>query len=105
VYPYPLLVRRTVVDDTFAGVPLTVFWSDSAFAPQVFSRRLGARVLRFRRDGAAIRDTATGSRWSASTGTAVAGTLAGSKLQPLPFTFPYWFAWHSFHPRTIIARS
>jgi hypothetical protein len=105
VYPEPLLRRRIVVDDTFAGAPLTVFWSESAFAPTVFSRRLDGRVLHFRVKGAAIRDTLTGSRWSASTGRAVAGQLAGRSLRPLPFTYPYWFAWDSFHPRTKIARS
>jgi len=77
---------------------------DLAYAQAVFSRRLDGRVLRFRWDGSAIRDTATDSRWSATTGTAVAGRLGGSTLRPLPFTFPYWFAWHSFHPRTVVAR-
>jgi hypothetical protein len=105
VYPDLLLLRRTVVDDTFAGGPLTVFWSDTDYAPRVFSRRLDGRVLHFRYDGSAIRDTATGSRWSASTGRAVAGKLTGSSLQPLSFNYPYWFAWHSFHPHTEIAGS
>jgi hypothetical protein len=105
VYPDGLLIRRIVVDDTFRGIPLTVFWSDADFAPRVFSRRLGAQVLHFRRDGPAIRDTVTGSRWSPSTGRAVAGKLAGWSLWPLAFTYPYWFAWRSFHPRTEIARS
>jgi hypothetical protein len=104
-YPDLLLLRRTVVDDTFAGLPLTVFWSNADFAPRLFSRRLDGRVLHFRREGNAIRDSATGSRWSASTGRAVAGKLAGSSLRPLAFTYPYWFAWRSFHPRTEIARS
>lgn len=103
VYPDSLLMRRTVVDDTFAGVPLTVFWSDTDFAPRLFSRRLGGRVLHFRRDAGAIRDTLTGSRWSPSTGRAVAGKLTGSSLRPLAFTYPYWFAWRSFHPGTEIA--
>src|SRR5207247_1040407 len=43
VYPEPVLRRRIVVDDTFAGLPLTVFWSEFAFAPRVFSRRLDGR--------------------------------------------------------------
>jgi hypothetical protein len=105
VYPDVLLIRRTVVDDTFAGLPLTVFWSEADFAPRVFARGLGARVLHFRRVGATIRDTLTGSRWSPATGRALAGKLTGSSLRPLAFTYPYWFAWHSFHPRTEIARS
>jgi Protein of unknown function (DUF3179) len=103
VYPDDLLIRRTVIDDTFAGVPLTVLWSEADYAPRAFSRRLGARILHFRRVGAAIRDTLTDSRWSPSSGRAVAGRLTGRSLRPLAFTHPYWFAWRSFHPRTEIA--
>ena len=103
-YPDLLLSSRKVVDDTFAGLPLTVFWDDADYSASVFSRRLDGRVLRFRREGGTIRDTATGSRWSASSGKAIAGKLAGKSLRPLPFTYPYWFAWHSFHPRTEVAR-
>ena len=103
-YPDLLLSSRKVVDDTFAGLPLTVFWSDADYSASVFSRRLDGRVLRFRREGGTIRDTATGSRWSASSGKAIAGKLAGKSLRPLPFTYPYWFAWHSFHPHTEVAR-
>jgi hypothetical protein len=103
-YPQHLIEQRHVVDDTLAGVPLVVFWSDQAYRPAVFSRRLGGSVLRFRWNGRSIRDTATGSRWSASSGAALTGRLAGSALQPLPYSFPYWFAWRKFHPRTAIAR-
>jgi hypothetical protein len=103
VYPDDLLIRRTVIDDTFAGVALTVLWSEADYAPRAFSRRLGARILHFRRVGAAIRDTLTDSRWSPSSGRAVAGRLTGRSLRPLAFTHPYWFAWRSFHPRTEIA--
>jgi hypothetical protein len=103
-YPQSLLEDRHVVDDTLGGAPLAVFWSDRAYRPVVFSRRLGGRVLRFHWDGRSIRDTATGSTWSASSGAALTGRLAGRALQPIPYSFPYWFAWRLFHPRTGLAR-
>jgi hypothetical protein len=105
VYPQPLLERRKVVDDAFAGVPLVVFWNDSAQTASVFSRRVAGRSLSFRWDGEGFRDTATGSRWSGSTGSAIAGPFAGTELRPLPYTLPYWFAWHWFHPDAVIAGS
>jgi hypothetical protein len=102
-YPQQLLSRRHVLDDRFAGVPIAVVWSDHANAPAVFSRRVGERTLRLRWQSGAIRDSATGSRWSLESGRAVAGTLDGTSIRPLPFTFPYWFAWRALHPDTLIA--
>ena len=59
---------------------------------RVFSRRHDGLVLHFRRDGSAIRYSATGSRWSASTGHAVAGALAGGRCSrfrsPIPTGLP-----------------
>ena len=109
-YPDDLLARRHVIDDTLRGIPIVLVWDHPAGGPEllgtprVFSRRLNGRVLRFRWDGRAIRDTATGSRWQVARGRAIAGPLAAAALEPVPFTFPYWFAWRSFHPNTAIAR-
>jgi hypothetical protein len=109
-YPDDLIAHRHVIDDTVAGVPVFVVWDHPPGGPEllgtarVFSRRLSGRILRFRWHGRAIRDAATGSRWEAASGSAIAGPLTGATLDPVPFTFPYWFAWHSFHPDSAIAR-
>jgi Protein of unknown function (DUF3179) len=102
-YPQPLLARRRVVNDRLAGSRVAVVWRSRTSAAAVFSRRAAGRTLRLRwRDGA-IRDAATGSRWSPASGEAMAGPLKGTSLRPLPFTFPYWFAWRALHPDTLIA--
>jgi Protein of unknown function (DUF3179) len=103
-YPEELLARRHVIDDTLAGVRFTIFWNGFENTAAVFSRRVKGRSLHFRWQRGIVRDRATGSRWNPESGRAVAGKLAGTALRPLAFTFPYWFAWHSFHPQTALAR-
>ena len=103
-YPGELLQRLQAVNDRVRGVPLVIFWNGLAGAPSVFSRRVGGRVLVCGWRRGVVVDTATDSRWDAANGRAVAGRLLGTSLRPLVFTYPYWFAWHSFHPQTLLAR-
>lgn len=52
-----------------------------------------------------MEDQQTGSTWRALTGTAIKGTLAGSRLRQLPATRAFWFAWNGFYPQTQLWRS
>jgi hypothetical protein len=49
-----------------------------------------------------LRDLETASEWDGFTGAAVAGPLAGQKLEQVPVFQSYWFAWRAFYPRTIV---
>ncbi|MCK5378875.1 MAG: DUF3179 domain-containing protein [Acidobacteria bacterium] len=70
----------------------------------------GVRAFVARGDGQALKlvyteagvlkDTATSSVWDKTTGVALQGKLAGTKLEELPVTRVYWFAWSSFYPNT-----
>ena len=44
-----------------------------------------------------LTDAETGSTWNAS-GEAIAGELAGARLEPVPIIDTFWFAWAAFHP-------
>ncbi len=44
-----------------------------------------------------LTDAETGSRWNLS-GEAIAGELAGTRLQPVPIIDTFWFAWAAFNP-------
>lgn len=103
-YPQVLLGRRRALEDVLAGEPLLLTYDDYSFAASAFSRRLGSRVLGFRVVHGRLVDRETGSRWSLAGGRAVAGPLAGSKLERLPATLVYWFAWTGLHPATAVAR-
>jgi hypothetical protein len=65
-----------------------------------FRAELDGRPLTFRPDGAdAFRDVQTGSRWTV-VGEAVAGPLAGRRLERVEHLDTFWFAWAAFHPDT-----
>lgn len=103
-YALATLQRRRAIDDLVARRPILVSFDAGADSGSVFSRRVRGQVLSFRRAGDQLVDRETGSRWSATTGQALAGPLAGAQLPQLPSTFSYWFAWRAFHPATAIGR-
>ena len=113
-YPYDELAGSFVIDDTVAGQPITVFWQpgtasalDSGIIAAgrdvgtgaAFSRELDGRVLDFEWQGETIRDRQTSSTWSLL-GEATAGTLQGSKLNPVVSINHFWFSWAAFRPET-----
>ncbi len=81
----------------------------------VFRSRLDGRDLTFdpvappgRADGADVDargvavDRETGSTWTVL-GQAVAGPLAGERLEPVAHLDTFWFAWSRYHPDTDVA--
>lgn len=116
-YPFSLLREERVVNDEVGGEPVVVFWApgtasalDAADITQgrdvgssgVFHRRIDGRTLTFEPADDGFRDRETESRWSIQ-GAAVAGPLAGSRLERVPFADFLWFAWARFAPDTRIA--
>jgi len=50
-------------------------------------------------------DEATGSEWTAFDGVATSGELATTRLEHVPATLAYWFAWRAFFPdATLLTR-
>jgi hypothetical protein len=101
-YPVPALWRASVVNDAFGGIPILAVYNAASVAVDLYSRRVGSRVLRFSRTGEFLVDAETGSRWSPATGRAVAGPLRHLTLARLPAVTSYWFAWREFYPRSEI---
>ncbi len=100
-WPFSGLARQVVVNDVFAGRPLLLVFETEWPAPVAFDRNVDDRVLAFRKeaDGRLV-DDATGSDWEATTGLAVRGPLAGSRLAPVAGTIAATAIWRTFHPRT-----
>lgn len=113
-YPYEVLAREGVVNDTVGGMPVVVFWQagtasaldDAAVAmgrdvgaAAAFAAELDGRRLTFRREARAIRDVETGSTWDVL-GRAIAGELNGRQLTPVVGINHFWFSWAAFRPDT-----
>ncbi|MGH2921783.1 MAG: DUF3179 domain-containing protein [Gaiellaceae bacterium] len=96
------LQRRRALNDVFAGEPLLLAADEDSLSVNAFSRRAGTRTLEFRAVPGGLTDRETGSRWSAASGRAFAGPLRGERLQRVPATPAYWFAWRNFHPATAV---
>ena len=47
-----------------------------------------------------MRDKETGSIWSALSGEALTGEMAGAQLVQLPSFLAFWFSWSDFYPGT-----
>jgi hypothetical protein len=77
-----------------------VFWDRAALSARAYLAVLGADTLSFEGGADGITDEATGSRWDVE-GVAVAGPLAGARLEPLDDAMvAFWGAWYAFYPGT-----
>lgn len=77
--------------------------SPPGWSATVWLARLDGRELEFRMAGASYADVRSGSRFDFF-GRGVSGPLAGRQLTAVPQQTSYWFAWHYFHPRTIVVK-
>lgn len=116
-YPFRLLARSFVINDTVAEQAIVAFWQDgqaSALdASQIdagvevgsaalYSRVLNDETLTFTADaGGSITDEQTGSTWNAF-GVAVDGPLTGERLRQIVASPHFWFAWAAFRPETAL---
>jgi len=105
-YPFSVLSRQPVVNDTFQGVPVVVVFDAAPTTGVIFKRSLDGRNLNFKqvqgphKNGLFLSDDATGSLWEGLMGTALQGSFKGKKLEPLPMTPSFWFGWVDHYPTT-----
>ncbi len=115
-YPYDVLARVKVVNDTVGGEPIVVFWRKGTASPldasavaggrdvgsaSAFSRLVAGRPLTFEAAGEQFRDRETGTIWDLL-GRAQRGPLAGHRLEPVTAINHFWFSWAAFKPETRI---
>ena len=106
-YPFPALERNRVLNDTFDGSPVVLFFRPDAAGGRAFVRRAGNRELFFQVDGEPLRftDRETGSTWNPETGACEEGPLKGVRLEEIPAIVSFGKAWRGFYPDTEIYRS
>ncbi len=103
-YPIQVLIWHEIVNDTVAGVPVTVSYCPLCNSALAFDRRLDQRLFTFGTSGKlylsdlVMYDRQTESLWSQIEGRAIAGTLAGAELTRLPIATVTWSQWRQAHP-------
>jgi len=97
-WPFVRLGGHPVVNDTFDGRRLVVFFDRRGSTATAFDRVLDGRELTFRRDGSGVVDDQTGTSWDTITGRASAGPLRGGRLEPVAGTVSLATTWAHFHP-------
>lgn len=106
-YPIGLLDRFEVVNDSAGEPPFVVVRCALTHVAAVYERRLEGRVLTFENSGALWRDTLvlrdreTGTLWSAATGAALDGPLAGRRLSGIPAIYATAEAWRRAYPDSV----
>ena len=105
-YPFSVLSRGTVVNDSFQGIPLLVVFDAESVAGVIFRRDFEGKVLSFKKNPRSDRkrplltDDTTGSVWEGLAGRAIQGPLKGKQLEPMPATPSFWFGWADHYPQT-----
>lgn len=115
-FPFAALSERLAIGTEVGGVPVVAFWQPGAVSAldaesisasrevgsaAAYSPLLGGESLAFEARGGSIFDIGTGSAWDVF-GRAVAGPLAGSRLEPILSGSHFWFAWSVFYPDTLV---
>jgi len=106
-YPIGLLDRFEVVNDDVAGRPVVVVRCALSEVASAWDRRVEGRVLLFEGTGAIWRDTLvfvdrqTRTYWSAATGLALSGPLAGRRLTGIPAVVTRADRWEEVHPDSL----
>jgi uncharacterized protein DUF3179 len=100
VYPLEgLSTSGGVVNDDLGGAPIVVsaFQAEGSYGALAFSRVVDGSILTFRTGSKGPTDGQTGSTWTYE-GVAVAGPLAGSRLEFIPSHVSEWYVWAAHFP-------
>jgi hypothetical protein len=113
-YPYDVLQKVHVVNDTVGGTDVVVLWAPGTAsaldagtvaggrdvgAANVYARVLDGQRLTFALDGTGVVDQETGTEWNVL-GQAIGGKLTGKQLDPVVSVNHFWFSWAAFKPET-----
>jgi len=106
-YPTHLLEFHQIVNDTLGGVPIAVTYDPLAGIPRAFRRTVDGKTLEFGVSGLIhnsnfiLYDRETESLWLQYDGRAIAGPLAGRRLEAVPVRqeiLDLWLARHADSP-------
>ena len=103
-YPLQVLTWHEIANDELGGVPVAVTFCPLCNSAVVFDRRLDGAVYEFgvsgnlRNSDLIMWDRQTESWWQQLTGNAIAGELAGARLNLIAAQLVSWAAFKEAHP-------
>ncbi|MBI3977915.1 MAG: DUF3179 domain-containing protein [Chloroflexi bacterium] len=111
-YPLQILIWHEIVNDDFGGTPVAVTFCPLCNTAIAFDRRVpGQGTLRFgttgnlRHSDLVMWDDRTESWWQQITGEAIVGSLAGTRLEPIPAQIVGFGQFKQAHPNgAVLAR-
>lgn len=107
-YPIQILMWHELVNDTVAGIPVTISYCPLCNSALAYDRRLGDRILDFGTSGRlynssmVMYDRQTETLWTHFDGMAVAGELVGAELDTYPISTISWEDFRSIHPDGLV---
>ena len=107
-YPLAIMNWHEIVNDQFAGTPVTVTYCPLCFTGVAFSASIDGRRQIFGVSGllynsdVVLYDRASESLWSQLLGKAISGPRRGTNLQLIPTSNTTWSHWRERHPDTLV---
>jgi hypothetical protein len=107
-YPLQILIWHEIVNDTIAGVPVSVTFCPLCYSANVFDRRVNARAYSFgvsgmlRHSDMVMYDRQTESLWQQLSGEAIVGDMVGSKLKRIPAQIISFEQFRSAHKQGLV---
>jgi hypothetical protein len=105
-YPTRILVFHEIVNDTVAGVPVTISYCPLCGSGLAFHRVLDGETIEFGVSGLLhnsdliMYDRKSESLWQQIEGRAFAGPMRGRELEVFPMAMGTWKEWRETHPQT-----
>jgi len=103
-YPIQILIWHEIVNDSVAGVPVSVTFCPLCNATMVFHRRVDGEILdfgttgRLRKSDLVMYDRQSESWWQQFTGKAIVGKKAGTVLQRVPASIVAYADFRAAYP-------
>lgn len=107
-YPIQILMWHEIVNDTIAGVPVTVSYCPLCNSAVAYDRRIDDRIVDFGTSGSlwnsalVMYDRQTETLWSHFTAEGLVGELTGVRLDTLPVATVPWGAWRDANPDALV---
>ncbi|MFQ5341753.1 MAG: DUF3179 domain-containing protein [Anaerolineae bacterium] len=107
-YPLQIMTWHEIVNDEFAGKPVTVTFCPLCNTALAFDRELNGTIYDFGTSGRlynsalVMYDRQTGSWWSQVLGLAIVGELTGTQLTFLPAAIVSWADFRTAHPDGLV---